>query len=90
MTDKQTSQNQGATRLAIPDDKILDFIDGKTLRSDKPEEHVRQNIAKRLVNSMGYPKDRIKVEFGIKSGSNKPRLDIAIFDDGVAHIQENV
>ena len=92
MSEKQTSQNsdQGTTRLAIPDDKILDFIDGKTLRSDKPEEHVRQNIAKRLVNSMGYPKDRIKVEFGIKSGSNKPRLDIAIFDEGVAHIQENV
>ncbi|MFI8480143.1 N-6 DNA methylase [Pseudomonas sp. NPDC078700] len=92
MTDLTISQNhdQGNVRLAIPDDKILDFIDGKTLRADKPEEHVRQNIAKRLVNSMGYPKGRLKVEFGIKSGSSKPRLDIAVFDDGVAHIQENV
>ncbi len=76
--------------VSIPDDKILDFIDSKTLRQDKPEEHVRQNIAKRIVNSLGYPKSRVRVEFGIKSGSSKPRLDIAIFDDGAAHLQENV
>jgi type I restriction enzyme M protein len=92
LPDKNSSQkaDQENIRFAIPDDKVLDFIDGKTLRSDKPEEYVRQNIARRLVNSMGYPKDRIKVEFGIKSGSSKPRIDIAVFDDGVAYIQENV
>jgi type I restriction enzyme M protein len=64
--------------IAIPENKIRDYIDG-TFRKDSPEEYVRQNILKRLVNELGYPKSIIKVEFGIKSGSNKPRIDIAIF-----------
>jgi type I restriction enzyme M protein len=73
----------------VPDNKIVDFIDGK-FRPDTPEERVRQNISKRLVNSLHYPKSRIKVEYGIKLGSAKPRIDISIFKDGVTQIQENV
>lgn len=75
--------------VVVPDDKLVDFIDGR-FRPDKPEEHVRQNIAKRLVNSLKYPKSRIKVEYGIKLGSAKPRIDIAIFKEGVTQVQENV
>ena len=29
----------------VPENKVVDFIDGRTLRDRKPEEHVRQNIA---------------------------------------------
>ena len=35
--------------LTIPDGKIADFITGD-FRQDTPEEYVRQNIEKRLVN----------------------------------------
>ncbi len=73
----------------IPDDRIIDFIDGR-LRPDKPEERVRQNILKRLVNSMKYPRTRIRVEHGINFGSKKPRVDVAIFKENSAYLQDNI
>jgi type I restriction enzyme M protein len=39
--------------LTIPDGKICDFIDQK-IRSDTPEEYVRQNIERRLVLELAY------------------------------------
>lgn len=76
--------------LVIPEGKVYDYIDGK-LRNDTPEEYVRQNIEKRLVNEHKYTKDRIKVEFPIKIGSRKPRADLVIFPEGCENFsQENI
>jgi len=63
--------------IIIPEGKVCDYIDGK-FRNDTPEEYVRQNIEKRLVNEHKYPKGRIAVEFTLHVGSKKPRADIAI------------
>ena len=67
--------------ISIPDGKICDYIDGK-FRNDTPEEYVRQTIEKRLVNEHKYKKDRVRVEFPIKIGDAKKRVDIALWDDG--------
>lgn len=67
--------------IVIPEGKICDYIDGK-FRNDTPEEYVRQNLEKRLVNEHRYENERIKIEQGIKVGSNKPRVDIAIYPKG--------
>lgn len=76
--------------ITIPEGKICDYIDGK-FRNDTQEEYVRQNIEKRLVNELKYPKERIKVEYTLKVGSSKPRADIVIFHDGCEHfVQENI
>jgi len=76
--------------IVIPEGKICDYIDG-TFRNDTPEEYVRQTIEKRLVNEHKYSRERIKVEHTIKIGSNKPRLDIAIFpEDCTDYSQENI
>ena len=76
--------------ITIPEGKICDYIDGK-FRNDTPEEYVRQNIEKRLVNELKYSRERIKVEYGIKVGSKRPRADIVIFPDGCESFsQENV
>lgn len=64
--------------IVIPEGKICDYIDGK-FRKDMPEEYVRQNIEKRLVIEHKYAKERIKIEQGIKVGSGRPRVDIAIY-----------
>ena len=64
--------------VKVPDGKICDYIDGK-FRKDTPEEYVRQTIEKRLVNEHKYKPDQIRVEFGIKMGSRRPRADIVIF-----------
>ncbi|MGZ8159765.1 MAG: type I restriction enzyme HsdR N-terminal domain-containing protein [Methylobacter sp.] len=73
----------------LPDGKICDFIDG-IIRNDTPEEYVRQNIERRLVKELGYKPERIAVEFTIKVGSSKKRVDLAIFPEGKAHVQENI
>lgn len=65
--------------IAIPDGKICDFID-ESFRDDTPEEYVRQTIEKRLVNEHKYMKSRIRVEFPIKVGDAKKRVDLAVWD----------
>lgn len=62
----------------VPDGKVIDFIDGK-LRNDTPEEYVRQNVEKSIVLEYQYPREEIRVEYGIKAGSKRPRVDIAVF-----------
>jgi len=76
--------------LTIPEGKICDYIDGK-FREDTPEEYVRQNIEKRLVNEHKYNKERIRIEYTLKAGSKKPRADIVIFPENCEEkIQENI
>lgn len=76
--------------ITAPDGKIMDYIDGK-LRNDTPEEYVRQNIEKRLVNEHKFSKSRIKIEYTLHLGSQKPRADIVIFPkDCTSHVQENI
>ncbi len=76
--------------ISVPEGKIRDYIDG-SFRKDTPEEYVRQNIEKRLVNEHQYPKAQIKIELPIKVGTANKRIDIAIFDEGCTHfVQENV
>ncbi len=73
----------------IPDGKLMDFIDEK-LRNDTPEEYVRQNIERRLVLEHKYLREQIEIEYSISMGSSKKRVDIAVFDEGKAHLQENI
>ena len=76
--------------IVIPEGKICDYIDGK-FRKDTPEEYVRQNIEKRLVNEHKYGKERVAVEFTIHVGSRKPRADLVIFSaDKSERSQENI
>jgi type I restriction enzyme M protein len=76
--------------ITVPEGKLRDYIDG-IFRNDTPEEYVRQNIEKRLVNEHQYPKGLIKIEFPIKVGSSSKRIDIAIFpNDCTAFTQENI
>lgn len=76
--------------ITIPEGKISDYIDGK-FRNDTPEEYVRQNIEKRLVNEHKYDRKYIAVEHTIVVGSRKPRADIVIFsNDKPERTQENI
>ena len=72
------NQDSDRTVIRVPEGKICDYIDGK-FRKDTPEEYVRQTIEKRLVNEHKYKPDQIRVEFGIKLGSRRPRADIVVF-----------
>ncbi|MEX0267814.1 N-6 DNA methylase [Leptolyngbyaceae cyanobacterium UHCC 1019] len=58
---------------------LKDFADGKE-RPAKPEEIVRQLVLYRLLNTYGYPRDRIFVERGVYFGSSvaEKRADIFV------------
>jgi len=73
----------------IPPGKIKCFITGK-LRKDTPEEKIRQDVARSLVEEYGYNKDDIDLEFPIKMGRARKRVDIVIFDEGSERVQENI
>lgn len=73
---------------SIPEGKVLDYIDGK-IRNDTPEEYVRQTIEKRLINELGYKRSQIRIEFGLKLGSNRPRADIIIWDADAGELTQD-
>ncbi len=73
----------------IPPGKLRCIVTGK-LRSDTPEEHVRQRIARSLLDDYGYDKVDVELEFSVNLGSSKKRVDIAIFPPLTEHKQQNV
>ena len=81
--------DEGETIEVIPPGKIKCFITGK-LRKDTPEERIRQDVARSLVEEYGYNKDDIDIEFPIKMGRARKRVDIVIFEEGNEHKQENI
>jgi type I restriction enzyme M protein len=81
--------NPPKVAIIVQQGKVLDFIDGITQRSETPEEHIRQEIAKSLVREYRYPKTDIAVEFPIQIGTRKPRADLVIFASGKSHAQEH-
>jgi type I restriction enzyme M protein len=73
----------------IPLGKIKCFITGK-LRNDSPEEKVRQDVARSLVEEYGYDKKDIDIEFSVKMGRARKRADIVVFYESKEHTQENI
>ncbi|MCP8313875.1 MAG: N-6 DNA methylase [archaeon] len=68
--------------------KIKCIITGK-LRKETPEEYVRQEFCRVLLNVYKYPKEHIDIEFSIKVGREPKRIDIAIFNSEIKS-QDNV
>ena len=62
--------------------KIADFATGKPVDIEKPEERVRQEQERILVESYGYPKTHLDIEVKIPRGSGyfRERADIVIYD----------
>ena len=77
--EKFVNTNPAETQIvSVPDGSTRDYVDGK-FRKDTPEEYVRQTIEKRLINEHKYKREQIKIEFGLKLGSRRPRADIVVF-----------
>ncbi|MEW5956633.1 MAG: type I restriction enzyme HsdR N-terminal domain-containing protein [Chloroflexota bacterium] len=89
MTIQTEMDFSGDTLTLIPPGKLRCVVSGK-LRPDTPEEHVRQRTARSLLDTHGYQKEDLEIEFPINVGSSKKRVDIAIFPPGTLHKQENV
>lgn len=82
-------ENIEETITLIPPGKLRCVVTDK-LRPDTPEEHVRQRIARSLVDDYAYDKADVEIEFTVNLGRSKKRVDIAIFPHGVEHKQENI
>lgn len=63
----------------VPPGKIKCYITSK-LRKDTPEERIRQEVARNLVEVYGYKKEYIDLEFTIKMGTSRKRADIVVLD----------
>ncbi len=59
--------------------KDRDYATGKPVDFSEPEEKVRQDTEKWLINELGYHPDQIDIEYKIRIGSSSPRVDIAVF-----------
>src|SRR6266545_8355952 len=81
--------DQAVAALIVPHGKVVDFIDS-TFRNETPEEYVRQEIEKSVVKEYEYPREENAVEYTVKLGSAKKRVDLAIFPEGAARKQETI
>lgn len=87
---KQTfDAHKSGAILVVPPGKLRCFVTGM-LRSDTPEEHVRQRMARSLVEEYGYSKGDLELERTIQIGRAKKRADIVIFRTGAEHKTENI
>jgi type I restriction enzyme M protein len=84
-----TGNSEEDEALVISPGKIKCFVTGK-LRKDNPEERVRQDVARSLVEEYGYTKEDIDIEFSIKMGSSRKAVDIVTFDTDSEHKQSNI
>jgi type I restriction enzyme M protein len=75
--------------VTSPPTKLICRITGREKKAT-PEERVLQEIAKRLIEELGYDKKDIKRDLRITIGSREGWLDIAIFFEGKEHSSENV
>lgn len=75
--------NNIVTRL-VPEGKISCYITN-VLRKDTPEERVRQEWARKLVEEYGYAKEDIGVEVTIPMGRARKRADLVVYEQGKAH-----
>lgn len=64
--------------IVISDGKIKCLITGK-MRKETPEELVRQEFCRMLLDVYKYPKDNIELEFPIQIGRSTKRADIVVF-----------
>jgi len=86
-----TSYGEPEQIIIVPPGKIRCYIHESVFRKDRPEEHVRQRVARSLVEEYGYDKRDIHIEFPIKMGSGpRKSADIAIFRPKHEHKQENL
>ncbi|WP_287417829.1 N-6 DNA methylase [Oceanithermus sp.] len=76
----QTGPELQISRI-VPEGKIQCYITGE-LRKDTPEERVRQEWARKLVEEYGYPKRNIGVEVTVPMGRARKRADLVIYEDG--------
>jgi type I restriction enzyme M protein len=74
---------------SVPEGKRIDFLTRKIV-NDTPEEYVRQNLERALVEQYRYPADNCLPEWPIKVGSARKRVDVAVFASGQPHKQENI
>ena len=65
--------------IIVNEGKIRCLITGK-LRKETPEEYVRQEYCRILLDVYNYPKSHIDVEYSIKVGSSDKRCDIVVFN----------
>jgi type I restriction enzyme M protein len=67
--------------------RIVDVIDPSTTRADTPEERVRQEYARVLVEEYGYPRDRIVLGATIHIGREPYYADIVIYGSADAALR---
>ncbi|MFQ5853021.1 MAG: restriction endonuclease subunit M [Candidatus Binatia bacterium] len=90
---KVSDQKTGSAEpvLLVPAGKIRCYVHPEVFRRDTPEEHVRQRVARSLVQEYGYNKENLHLDFPIKIGSGaRKKIDIAVFPPAVEHKQDTV
>lgn len=85
---EEKGEGEATTTLA-QEGKIKCFITG-VLRSDTPEERVRQEWARKLVEEYGYPKESIGVGVTIPMGRARKYADLVIYEPDKPHAIEHI
>ena len=82
-SEQQISDFEKTIVIKVTKDKQVPYITCIIRKKEirlTPEETVRQLYLKVLTEQLGYPTDRIELEYAVSFGREKKRADIVIFD----------
>jgi type I restriction enzyme M protein len=87
--DKERNEREKEAAHPSSEGQLRCYITGR-LRKNTPEEQVRQEWARKLVEEYGYPKEDLGIEVPIRIGSRRARADLVIYENGKSHETENI
>jgi len=88
MPAKKPSTNDGTT-LSLKEGMIPDYITQDPVK-ETPKEKVLQEIARALIFEYQIAPESMERNYGINVEGKRKKVDIAIFEAGQAHVEENL
>jgi type I restriction enzyme M protein len=64
--------------------RIIDFLDPERTRDNKPEERVRQSLARNLHFDLAYPKRYMAMSAAVAIGTEKKEADLVVYSSSRA------
>src|SRR5437867_1609184 len=88
-TGKKTEDSAQRESVPLAEGMITDFITGQPVKETEKEK-VRQEVAHQFISEYQIAPESMQADFPVKVDGKRKRVDIAIFEAGKEHTQENL
>jgi type I restriction enzyme M protein len=88
--DDQNPQQEGpAPEESTESDGLVDILSGAVI-SATPKNALRQQVLSQLINTYGFDRKDLAVDYKPAGEGRRPKIDVVIFSPGAEHTDENI